>query len=179
MTSPVASDRAACPACGAATKPGDPWCTLCFADLRPKAVPPPPRPVAPAPRAAVPASPSFAAPAAQAAPSGPAVNPITALSTGVVSTTPLPADAKTPDGIKAMSCPTCGDPMPIVAEVCPSCGHSPFASLKSTTQVSLKLPVVGDLMRFDRGMRYTVTLVFALVVAAILVGIVYGVGAIL
>jgi hypothetical protein len=67
--------------------------------------------------------------------------------------------------------------MPIVAEVCPSCGESPFSRLRNTTQVSLKLPVVGDLMRFDRGMRYIVALVFAVLVAAVLIGVVYGISA--
>lgn len=174
MTSPVASDRAACPACGAATKPSDPWCTLCFADLRPKVVPAPPRPVAPEQRAAAYAS----APASATVPAGPALNPITALSSGIVSTQPLAPDAKVPAELKSMTCPSCGDAMPIVADACPACGASPFAQLRSTTKVSLNLPVVGDLMRFDRGMRYTVALVFALAVAAILVGLIYGIGAI-
>ena len=168
MTSPVAPERAACPSCGAATKPGDPWCTLCFADLRPQVVPPPPRPVAPEPRSAP-----------VAARSGPALNPITALSTGVVSTQPLAADAATPPEIRSMTCPTCGDAMPITADACPSCGESPFVHLRDTTKMSLKLPLLGDLMRFDRGMRYTVALAVALLVASILVGIIYGLSAVL
>src|SRR3954463_7136302 len=44
-----------CPKCGAAVRYGDPWCTLCYADLRP---PPPPEPAplpdAPAPVPAIP-----------------------------------------------------------------------------------------------------------------------------
>ena len=32
-----------CPTCGAAVKAGDPWCTLCYADLRPPVAAPPPR----------------------------------------------------------------------------------------------------------------------------------------
>jgi ribosomal protein L40E len=41
-----------CPACGAALRPGAPWCTLCYADLRPapgpgpSAAPPDPAPTA-------------------------------------------------------------------------------------------------------------------------------------
>ena len=31
----------ACPACGAALRPGAPWCTLCYADLRPTPEPEP------------------------------------------------------------------------------------------------------------------------------------------
>lgn len=31
----------ACPACGAALRPDAPWCTLCYADLRPKPEPEP------------------------------------------------------------------------------------------------------------------------------------------
>lgn len=31
----------ACPACGAALRPGAPWCTLCYADLRPAPEPEP------------------------------------------------------------------------------------------------------------------------------------------
>ena len=35
----------ACPACGATLRPGAPWCTLCYADLRPvPAAPPTPTP---------------------------------------------------------------------------------------------------------------------------------------
>lgn len=45
----MANER--CPSCGAAVRAGDPWCTLCWADLRP---PPPPAPPTPAPVIAAP-----------------------------------------------------------------------------------------------------------------------------
>jgi hypothetical protein len=35
----------ACPACGAAVRAESPWCTLCYADLRPKAQEPEPEPL--------------------------------------------------------------------------------------------------------------------------------------
>ncbi len=47
----------ACPRCGALTRPGAPWCTQCFLDLRPAAIAVPPAPVpepAPAPYVAAP-----------------------------------------------------------------------------------------------------------------------------
>jgi hypothetical protein len=55
---PVTSP-AACPSCGAAVRPDSPWCTLCYADLRPKAPEPEP---APAPEPAPIAAPTVAKP---------------------------------------------------------------------------------------------------------------------
>jgi hypothetical protein len=41
-----AADR--CPGCAAVVRPGAPWCTLCFTDLRPVPAAPEPEPVQPA-----------------------------------------------------------------------------------------------------------------------------------
>jgi hypothetical protein len=35
-------DIARCPRCAALVRPGSPWCTLCYADVRPRQQPPPP-----------------------------------------------------------------------------------------------------------------------------------------
>ena len=46
----MANER--CPSCRAVVRAGDPWCTLCWTDLRPAPAPvPPPPPVAPPPLA--------------------------------------------------------------------------------------------------------------------------------
>jgi RNA polymerase subunit RPABC4/transcription elongation factor Spt4 len=68
-----------CPHCGALLRPGAEWCTLCYADLRPK---PEPEPVTVIAR-----EPSYAAGAAPAAP----VDPLTAPRPTLDSAAPLSA----------------------------------------------------------------------------------------
>ncbi len=64
----MANER--CPSCAAVVRAGDPWCTLCWTDLRPTPTPPPPPPPPPEP------APVVAAPVLVAVPA--AVDPLTA-----------------------------------------------------------------------------------------------------
>ena len=69
-----------CPSCGATVRGGDPWCTLCWADLRPQPEPVPP---------AAPAAPVTVAPP-PAAPQYPTVDPLTAPLATLVGDAPAP-----------------------------------------------------------------------------------------
>ena len=128
----MASDR--CPSCGAAVRPGDPWCTLCWTDLRPKPAPPPP-PV-PAPVTAPVAAPVGAGyvPAAQtgapgmAGPAQPAglltapVDPLTAPLAAVLGQ-PLAADPGAP--APTWPCVECGERNALDRDTCGVC-TTPF-----------------------------------------------------
>ncbi|MCW2543383.1 MAG: hypothetical protein JWM40_935 [Frankiales bacterium] len=158
--------HAACPACGAALRPGSPWCTLCYADLRT----PEERPVAePPPPPAVPAGdpltqplidflPSSVLPPAPRAPESP-LSPLSPL------TTPSPLDDPVPDVGPTWPCSACGTSNPIAAAKCGACGAAFLATVALESRAALVLPVVGDLTRMSRSQRLLVamTLVVALV----------------
>lgn len=145
MTSPIdaAPARLACPACGAGTRPGADWCSLCYADLRPV---PPPR-VVPPPR--------------------PAAAPAGAMTTGMTTT----ADSG-PAVVPVLACTVCGDPVPLEHSTCPHCGSGVLDGLRSAAVPSLRLPVVGDLMRFGRGARAGIMLLLSLSIVVVLIGLV-------
>ena len=108
----MANER--CPSCGAAVRADDPWCTLCWADLRP----PPPPPVAPAP---VVSAPILAAPVS--APSG-------AVATADPLTAPLAVvlgDAPAAEAAEAATwpCVECGSANVLDADACSVCA-APF-----------------------------------------------------
>jgi hypothetical protein len=124
-----------CPSCGATVRAGDPWCTLCYADLRPK--PPAPPAVDPltAPldvlvAAAPAAAPEIAAAAPEVAVAAPApvvpaapVDPLTAPLSAVLAQ-PLAADPGAPSTV-TWPCVDCGGRSPIEAAACTTCG-TPF-----------------------------------------------------
>ena len=122
-----------CPSCGATVRAGDPWCTLCWTDLRPKPAPVPAPAVAPAaPAAAVPAANApaldpFTAPLESLPPlpppPPPPVDPLTAPLSAVLSK-PLAADPGAPAGPE-WPCVECGGRSPIEAAACVTCG-TPF-----------------------------------------------------
>src|SRR4051794_29290959 len=99
MTDFPAVDR--CPKCGAAVRFGDPWCTLCYADLRPPAPPvvEPPAGVEPTPVAEPP--PYIPAPVV-------GTDPLTA---------PLEAFASPVTG-PSWPCTACGTVNPLADDVC-------------------------------------------------------------
>src|SRR4051794_8987397 len=96
-----------CPKCGAAVRYGDPWCTLCYADLRP---PPPPEPEMPTPRAV---------------PREAVARVVGASSEPLLPIAPAPAGA--PVEGPSWPCTTCGAINPMARDVCVSCGM-PFLS---------------------------------------------------
>jgi hypothetical protein len=106
-----------CPSCAATVRAGDPWCTLCWTDLRPKPEPPPPAPVV-APVAAPLTPPVQAAVAAPRA----TVDPLTAPLAAVLSE-PLAADPDAPD--PTWPCVSCNGMNHIDLNACATCG-APF-----------------------------------------------------
>lgn len=101
-----------CPSCGASVRPGDPWCTLCWTDLRP--APPPPAPV-PAP----------VAPTAPVVTTTPyAVDPLTAPLTTVLGE-PEPAVDDEPVFVATWPCVECGAANALDRDACGVC-TAPF-----------------------------------------------------
>lgn len=123
-----------CPSCAAALRPGSPWCTLCYADLRPQPVepPPPPPPVLTAPPAA--------------AYGTPALDPLTAPAAALGLPPSVPLAASWP-------CTTCGASNALTDSACAACGAGFLSSLRDTEAPLLELPVVGDLGKLSRGQR--------------------------
>lgn len=152
LLSPVASSR--CPSCAATLREGAPWCTLCFADLRP----------APAPAAV-----ELAVPAA-AAYGLPAPDPLT----DTVADLGTPQAAGAPD--PTWPCATCGAANGLTADVCAACGAGFLAGLRESEAPLLALPVVGDLGAMSRAQRLglAAVLVLAVVVLTALLGLLTG-----
>ena len=155
MTAP-----AACPKCGASVRPDAPWCTLCYADLRPK----PPEPVAEPP----------AAPVAPPVPVAP-VDPLTGRLTDPL-TGPLPGPLPPVVATEAnWPCGVCGAANPMNLDACAACGAGFLAGARSEGPL-LELPVVGDITRMPRWQRFVLAggVVLAFVVLTLLVGLVLG-----
>ena len=152
LASPAASAR--CPSCAATLRAGAPWCTLCFADLRPVAAPAPVE--LPVPGAA--------------AYGPPAPDPLTAPTAELA---PAPT-AATPN--PTWPCATCGAANGLTSDVCASCGAGFLAGLRETEAPLLGLPVVGDLGAMSRAQRLglAAALVLAVVVLTALLGLLTG-----
>lgn len=164
---------ARCPACGASVALGAPWCTLCYADLRP----------APAPQPQ-PAAASVAAPVAAPAAGAPRPmvdalgiippEPVTANSVGLAAELPpdphLDAPIMKASDIRLAEpgwpCRHCGTVVAMSEDNCPQC-HTPFLEPEDVVEVSL--PVVGNVRRLDGKMRMIVGLVGALAIMVVLV----------
>jgi hypothetical protein len=118
----MANER--CPSCGGAVRAGDPWCTLCWTDLRPKPAPPP-APVASARPAPVTAPVAPVAPVAVPAQGGAqgGVDPLTA-PLAVLLGEPLAADPGAPSAA-TWPCVECGEPNALDRETCGVC-TAPF-----------------------------------------------------
>jgi len=160
---------ARCPACGASVALGAPWCTLCYADLRPK---PEPAPVPEPAAAPAPVPVAVGAPAA-----GPIVDAL-----GVIPPEPLPAGSPlTPDphldapvakaadirlAAPGWPCRHCGTVVDMAEDNCPQC-HTPF--LAAEDFVDLTLPGVGNVRRLDTKTRTFLGLAGALGVTIVLV----------
>lgn len=143
MTAEV-TGRDRCPKCGAAVRYGDPWCTLCYTDLRP------PAPVETAP------PPATVAPVVIASP-----DPLTA---------PLET-VSAPVAGPSWPCATCGTVNAMAHDVCGGCG-TPFLSGVHADAPLLELPVVGDITKMSRGQRFA--LAFAVIAAFALLTLLLG-----
>ena len=130
-----------CPSCSATLRPGAPWCTLCYTDLRPKAeveVEVRPGAVEPLP-VAVPVRAAYGLPAPDPL-TGPVPHP------GGAPTTDVRPEATWP-------CVTCGADNALTASACGACGAGFLACLRASEGPLLELPVVGDLGAMSRAQR--------------------------
>ncbi|MBW3641146.1 MAG: zinc ribbon domain-containing protein [Actinobacteria bacterium] len=145
-----------CPACAAALRPGAPWCTLCYADLRPAAAPVPEPVVA---RATAHAALDF--------------DPLTAPAQALG----LPASRAAGPDLAAISwpCMACETSNPYTVSVCTACGSAFLAGLREAEGPLLELPGVGDLTKLSRGQRLGLAagVVLAISVFTALVGLVF------
>jgi hypothetical protein len=166
-----------CPACGAATPETVPWCSLCYADLRP------------VPAAAVPASRTVASvdvpPAAPGTLGDAAQDPLTGpISTLLSPATELtaPADAAapepSPEGAEALPgvvdpqlaaaswpCARCGSQVPLLLDACDECGAGFLAG--AIPRPSVSLPIVGDLQRLSKVQRFALAAGLAVAIIAV------------
>ena len=158
----MTTDR--CPACNAAVPASAEWCTLCYAVLRA------PEPVsahvsAPAPGPVLPVSP---------------VSPLAAqdplFDEGFLDTPLSKAPPVAGAEAKGWPCLGCGALVLLADNACSQCGR-PF--LPSDEMPSLALPGVGDLSRMDRGQKFAVTAVLALLAMGVLVAIAFIAGSVL
>lgn len=144
-----------CPSCGAALRPGSPWCTLCYADLRPK---PPP--------SAHPLTPDTVPPNAAyglAAPD-PLTQPLLDFIPAAVPVppvAPVPAAPRPTLPVGTWPCATCGSPNQLEASSCSACGAGFLAG--TTARPTLVVPGVGDLSQLTRSQRLLVAAAAALV----------------
>lgn len=153
---PPGQDR--CPKCSAAVRLGDPWCTLCYADLRPPAPEPPPPPPPPA----VPP------------PYDPLSDPLAMPSP--VTSAPDPLAAPRAVAGPTWPCATCGAVNPMAHDTCDGCG-SPFLSgLREQQGPLLELPVVGDITQLGRGQRFALAggVVLTVILLTLLLGLLFG-----
>jgi hypothetical protein len=148
-----------CPACGAATPETVPWCSLCYADLRPvpAAAVPAPRHVATedVPTAApgrledLSADPLTAPistllePPTMATEATEALEPVGELLPGVVE--PVLDAASWP-------CSRCGAQVPLALDACGECGAGFLAG--AIPPPTMSVPIVGDVSRLSKGQRF-------------------------
>jgi hypothetical protein len=150
-----------CPACGAATPEGVPWCSLCFTDLRPA-----PAADVPAPTPEPPAAPAGAPSAVVDAAPDPLTAPIAALLGTPTEPAPaaVPAPAQPLPAVVAMDpeldpaqavswpCQRCGAAVALSLDACPECGAGFLAGAVAPPTVSL--PIVGNVARFSSAQRF-------------------------
>jgi hypothetical protein len=156
-----------CPACGAATPETVPWCSLCFADLRPV-----PAADVPAPRHAAPES---AQPAAPGVPDGAATDPLTAPISTLLDTheavtvaaveAPVPVEAAevaaalpgvVVDPLVAAAtwpCSRCGARVPLLLDACDECGAGFLTG--AIPPMTMSLPLVGDVAALSKAKRFS------------------------
>ena len=169
----MTTDR--CPACSAAVSPGAPWCTLCYADLRPRE----PEAVEPQPVAV-----GASAPAASAAFTSPvepvAVAPAVApalLAPDPILDAPVVSAAEVAGREAAFwPCTGCGARVPMEDDACSTCGAS---FLPGDSVPSVSLPGVGDLRRLDRSGRLLFVLAGAFLVMIVFLAVAFVLGSVL
>ena len=165
--------HATCPACGAALRPDSPWCTLCYADLRP--------PVQAPEQPAAPVSDPLTQPLIDFLPGAlPPVVPVVPQPRAVVGPDPLTGPLPTAVPEPTWPCLSCGAANPLLSDRCGACGAAFLAEVATSGRTSLVLPVVGDIGRLSRTQRTLGALavvLLLLVLVAILSSLFSGSGA--
>jgi hypothetical protein len=173
-----AADR--CPKCGAAVRPDDPWCTLCYADLRPPAPEPDPGPESsPEPESTLESQTQSAA--------DPEHAPAPAPGAAAVASKPDPVvvgtDRVTSQGEELAEpvgptwpCTACGESNPLARNTCAACGTPFLGGLRGQDGPLLDLPVVGDITKLGRGHRLALAagVVLAVILLTLIVGLIFG-----
>jgi hypothetical protein len=161
-----------CPACGAATPETVPWCSLCYADLRPVPVA-----AVPAPRHVATEDTQAAAPGALEDPSlDPLTAPISTLLDPPISTLldppaeaiaappPAPVPASDPVaeqlpgvvdpvlGTASWPCSVCGAHVPLLLDACSECGAGFLTG--AIPPPTMSVPIVGDVSRLSKAQRF-------------------------
>jgi hypothetical protein len=160
---PAAAALTSCPQCNGAVRAGAPWCTQCWADLRP----PPPAAAPAEPVALVPGQPLALG---QDLTGASAVSPAPRSGTGVG------------DGVDAEEagvgwpCGLCEATNPLSLDACAACGSPFLATLSAQEPPLLALPGIGDVTRLGRGARIGLALgvVAVFVLAVFLLGVLLG-----
>ena len=142
------ADQTRCPSCAAALRPGAPWCSLCYADLRPAE----PDPPAAAPPALTYGLVEFDPLAVRAAVLGWPETRQVASTAPAVSTLPLPA-APAAVAETRWPCTACETFTSLSETVCAGCGTGFLAGVRESEGPLLELPGVGDLTVLSRGQR--------------------------
>jgi hypothetical protein len=166
-----------CPACGAATPETVPWCSLCYADLRPV-----PAAAVPATRnvASVdvpPAAPDTLGDAAQdplTAPISTLLSPPTELTPPAAATAPEPSPAAAealPGLVDAQlasatwPCARCGAKVPLLSDACNECGAGFLNG--AIPPPTMSLPIVGDVQRLSKVQRFGLAAGLAVAIVAV------------
>jgi hypothetical protein len=170
-----------CPACGAATPETVPWCSLCYADLRP------------VPAAAVPASrhvatedvPTAASGRSQDASADPLTAPISTL---------LKRPAAAPEALEGVGeqlpgvvepvldaaswpCSRCGAQVPLALDACGECGAAFLAG--AIPPPTMSVPIVGDVSRLSKPQRFGLAAGLAAGIIVVFLALATVVGAVL
>lgn len=124
---------ARCPACGASTLDGAPWCTLCYTDLRAPAPAPEPEPAVQVPASAVASEPSVAPVAAH--------QPTAVDLLDHVLDAPISVAAHAARGPATWPCTACGAAVSLEDDSCPQC-LTPFLA-GADPVAAVDLPLLG------------------------------------
>ena len=152
---------ARCPACGASTVDGAPWCTLCYTDLRAPAPAPAAEPVVQVP---VPAGAPQPSPAQALSPHPTALDLL-----DVALDAPVSVAADAARGPATWPCTACGTSVALEHDSCPQC-LTPFLA-GAQPALELELPILGALRPLTASKTSRIWFVVggALVLTAVLV----------
>jgi hypothetical protein len=151
-----------CPACGAATPETVPWCSLCFADLRPVPAAAVPAPRALPPEDILPAQSGArgdAAPDPLTAPISMLLDPVAQVPTASPAPEPAAEIGEPLPGVvdpqlaeASWPCSRCGARVALSLDACDECGAGFLTGAIPPTTMSL--PIVGDVAKLSKVQRF-------------------------